>query len=243
MDLLNLFQNHLKLSINDMTKLSGIPKTSVHRMIGSLEQMGFLCKDEDGQYTLGLLFLQFGNLVAERLDIRNISLQVMEKLRDDIGEAVHLVLRDGEETMYIEKLDTHHPVRLFTKIGKKAPLYAGASSRTILAFMPQEEREAYLESVVLKPIGCGTMTDKDKLRASLERSQRDGYSFSRSELENYTAELSVPIFDHTGQAIAALSIAGLEVRFDEEHMPELITKIKAAAHEISSKLGYNGHSY
>ncbi|MFE5317522.1 IclR family transcriptional regulator [Paenibacillus sp. NPDC056579] len=237
MDLLNLFLNHGKLSINEMVQLSGIPKTSVHRMIGSLEEMGFLHKDKDGIYSLGLLFLQFGNLVAERLDIRHIAFPVMEKLRDDIEHAVHLVLRDGQESIYIEKLDTNHPVRLFTKIGKKAPLYAGASSRTILAFLPDEEREAYLNEVELKPIGSGTIAGKEELRASLELTRKRGYSFSQSELENYTAELSAPIFDHSGQIIAALSTAGLEVQFGEEQLPEYIRKVRQAADEISRKLG------
>lgn len=238
MDLLQLFLTHAKLNISEMAKLSGIPKTSVLRMIGSLEEMRFLKKDTEGFYSLGLLFLQYGNLVAERLDIRHIALPVMQQLRDEIQEAIHLVLRDGDESIYIEKLDTDHPVRLFTKIGRKAPLYAGASSRIILAFMPEEEREEYLEATELLRIASGTITDKAQLRQILERSRQEGYSFSRSELENYTAELSAPIFDHTGQIIAALSAAGLEVQFEEERIPELVKEVQQAANEISRKLGY-----
>ncbi|ANS73272.1 IclR family transcriptional regulator [Paenibacillus yonginensis] len=240
MDLLNLFLNHHKLNINEMARLSGIPKTSVHRMIGSLEEMGLLSKDKEGKYSLGLLFLQFGNLVAERLDIRHTALPVMEQLKDDIKEAVHLVLRDGREAIYIEKLDTDHPVRLFTKIGRKAPLYAGASSRVILAFLPEDERESYLKEVNLKPIASGTITDKQVLREALEDARSKGYSFSRSELENYTAELSAPIFDHAGQIIAALSTAGLEVQFDQGRIEQLSVKVRQAADEISQKLGFTG---
>lgn len=237
MDLLNLFLTHTRLTINEISQHSGVPKTSVHRMIGSLEEMGFLHKDKNGQYSLGLMFLQFGNLVAERLDIRHIALPVMQKLRDDVEEAVHLILKDGHESIYIEKLDTDHPVRLFTKIGRKAPLYAGASSRIFLAFMPENEREAYLEEVELKPIGSGTILSKEKLREALELSRQTGCSFSRSELENYTAELSAPIFDHSDQIVAAISIAGLNVRFGEEQMPALILKVKHAADEVSRRLG------
>lgn len=237
MDLLQLFLTYPKLNISEMAKLSGIPKTSVLRMIGSLEEMGFLKKDREGSYSLGLLFLQYGNLVAERLDIRHIALPVMQQLRDDIQEAIHLVLRDGDECIYIEKLDTDHPVRLFTKIGRKAPLYAGASSRIILAFMPELEREEYLEATELQPIASGTITDKAELRQTLERSRHEGYSFSRSELENYTAELSAPIFDHTGQIVAALSAAGLEVQFEEERIAELVQDVQQAANEISRRLG------
>jgi len=244
MDLLHLFLTHSKLTINEMVELSRIPKTSVHRMIGSLEEMGFLTKQADGGYTLGLLFLQFGNLVAERLDIRHSALEAMQRLRDDVNRAVHLAVRDDSFTMYIEKLDTDHPVRLFTKIGKKAPLYAGASSRIILAFMPEAERETYLNEAELKPLGSGTIVDKQNLRQALEQSQKNGYSFSRSELENYTAELAAPIMDHTGQTVAALSIAGLDVQFGDEHLPDLIHKIQQAAYDISLKLGYSvGHPF
>ncbi|GAA3413224.1 IclR family transcriptional regulator [Paenibacillus hodogayensis] len=243
MDLLQLFLTHTKLTITDMVELSHIPKTSVHRMIGSLEEMGFLTKQADGYYTLGLLFLQFGNLVAERLNIRHIALEAMQHLRDDVNRAVHLAVRDDHSTMYIEKLDTDHPVRLFTKIGKKAPLYAGASSRIILAFMPDADRENYLNEVELKPLCSGTIIDKQQLREALVQSQKTGYSFSRSELENYTAELGAPIMDHTGQTIAALSIAGLDVQFGDEQMPDLIQKVQHAAHDISVKLGYTSRPF
>lgn len=237
MDVLNLFLDHPKLSLSDMAQLSGIPKTSVHRMIRSLEEMGFLHKDADGYYALGLMFLQFGHLVAERLDIRNIARPFMQKLRDEVDQAVHLVLRDGDEAIYIEKLDTQHPVRLYTKIGRKAPLYAGAASRIILAFLPDEQRKIYLENVELKPIASGTVTSMARLVELLEQSRRTGYSHSRSELENYTAELSAPIFDHSGQIIAALSIAGLELSFQGEKMPYLIRCVKQAAQDISRQLG------
>jgi len=74
MQILTLFIKHPKLTFTEMMEYSGVPKTSLHRMVGSLEEMGFLTKDEQGYYSLGLLFLQFGQLVANRLDIRNISM-------------------------------------------------------------------------------------------------------------------------------------------------------------------------
>ncbi len=238
MDLLNLFLSHTKLNLNEMIQLSGIPKTSVHRMVGSLEDMGFLQRDHEGKYALGLVFLQFGNLVAERLDIRNIALPIMRELRERVGEAVHLVVKDGRESIYIEKLDTDHPVRLYTKIGRRSPLYAGACSRILLAFMDETEREQYLSEVELLPIGNGTITAKEKLRAVLETSRKKGYSFSLSELENYTAELAAPIFDHNGRLTAGISVAGPEVRFHKDRLPELAEDVMRAANEISHMLGW-----
>jgi DNA-binding IclR family transcriptional regulator len=237
MDILNLFLTHSKLSFNDMVQLSGIPKTSVYRMVLSLEEMGLLDKDEEGKYSLGLLFLQFGHLVAERLDIRQAALPVMKALHDEVGEAVNLIVQDGNEAIYIEKLDTKQRVRLYTAIGRRTPLYAGACSRVILAFLPPHEREEYLAGTELKAIASGTITDKEKLRLLLAESQAAGYTVSRSELENYTSAVAAPIFNHKGEVTAGISIAGLDVNYQEEKLPPLVEKVKAAAREISRKLG------
>lgn len=137
-----------------------MPKTSVYRMVCSLEEMGFLDRDENGMYSLGLLFLQYGHLVSERLDIRKIALPIMEELRDDVDEAVHLIVRQGNEAMYIEKIEGTQTVRLYTAIGRRSPLYAGACARSILTFLPEEERDAYIEQTELVPIASGTIRDK-----------------------------------------------------------------------------------
>jgi DNA-binding IclR family transcriptional regulator len=222
-----------------MVHLSGIPKTSVHRMIGSLEEMGLLSKDEEGKYSLGMLFLEFGQLVADRLDIKQIAYPFMKTLRDEIGEAVNLTIKDNQEAIYVEKLDTIHPVRLFTKIGRRSPLYTGACSRIILAYLSEKEQEDYLNETELHPYGIGTITDKEILQSVLRKSRHDGYAISHSELENHTSSVAAPIFDHTGQVVAGISVAGPDVRFQKEHLPTLIKKVKTAAADISQKLGYS----
>lgn len=237
MAILNLFLTHAKLNLNEVIALLHMPKTSVHRMLTSLEDMQLLDKDEDGYYSLGLLFLQFGQLVAQRLDIRQIALPVMKTLRDEVEEAVNLIVKYGNEAMYIEKQDTNQPVRLYTAIGRKSPLYAG-DSRIILAYLPDKEVEQYLNGIHIQPIGYGTITDKEKLRHMIEETRKNGYTISRSELENYTSAVAAPIYDHKGHVIAGISVAGLDVRFSEDRLPLLIEKVKTAAKDISLKLGY-----
>ncbi|PKG23299.1 IclR family transcriptional regulator [Niallia nealsonii] len=239
-DLLTLFLIHSKLSFNEIIQLTGTPKTSVHRMLGSLEDMGFLDKDEDNLYSLGLLFLQFGQLVADRLDVREIALPVMKKLRDETEEAVNLIIKDGDEAMYVEKLDSTHPVRLYTAVGRRSPLYAGACPRIILAFFPKEEQEQYLKIVDFKAYASGTITDVDKLRLVLEETRQAGYAISKSELEDHTTAIAAPIFNHKGQVVGGLSLAGPDIRFQAERLPEFIKKVKKHAQEVSEKMGYAG---
>lgn len=238
MALLNLFLTEPKLTLSELISLSGMPKTSVHRMVSSLEEMGLLSRDRNGAYTLGLVFLQFGQLVSERLDIRQIAKPVMEELCQEVDEAVHLIMRDGNEAIYVEKIEGTQTVRLYTAIGRRSPLYAGACARSILSFLPQEEIETYIRQTEFVPIGSGTITDPAELLQTISSSLENGYTVSYSELENYTAAIGAPIFNHKGQVAAGISIAGFEARFTKERLPYLTEKVKAAAFQISEKMGY-----
>src|SRR5699024_360776 len=122
MDILNLFIDHTELSFQEIIDLSGIPKTSVYRMLSSLEEMGFLEKGTDLKYRLGMIFLKFGSLVSSRIDIRQIAYPIMKELHDDVEEAVNLSIQQGEDddTIYIEKIDLKQKVRVYTAVGRRS---------------------------------------------------------------------------------------------------------------------------
>lgn len=237
-ELLQLFLSHPFLTLPQVVKLTGQPKTSVHRMLSSLEETGFVRRTADHTYELGFVFLQFGHAVAERLDIRKIALPIMQRLRQEIGEAVNLIVRDGNEAIYVEKVDTTEPVRVFTAIGRRAPLYGGACPRVLLAYMPETERETYFKNVKLEQIANNTITDLKKLREVIAQTREAGYTISHSELYNYTSAVGAPIFDHSGSIAAGLSIVGPENRYGEENLPFYIEKTVTAAQEISERLGW-----
>lgn len=239
MALLHLFLHEPSLTLSELVSKSGMPKTSVHRMVSSLEEMGFLNRDASGAYSLGLVFLEFGQLVADRLDIRKIAKLMMEELCREVDEAVQLIMRDGHEAIYVEKIEGTQTVRLYTAIGRRSPLYAGACARSILSFLPREEIETYINQTELVSIGSGTITDPEKLLQEIDASVQNGYTISYSELENYTAAIGAPIFNHKRQVTAGISIAGFEARFTEDRLPHLTEKVKDAALQISRKIGYS----
>ncbi len=238
MDILNLFVDHAKMSLSELGMHTQIPRTSLLRMLTSLVEMGFLHRDASGNYELGLTFLLFGQLVAERMDIRNIALPVMHRLQQEADEAVNLAINDGNEAIYFEKIDTSHQVKVYTRIGRRAPLYGGACPRILLAFMPDDERERYIEKTDLISYAAGTILDKEDLRRELAEVRRLGYSVSHSELQDFTSAVAAPIYNRNGQVIASLSLAGLTERFKGENLQFLIKLVTAAAREISSRLGW-----
>ncbi len=238
MNILKVFSEHEALSLNEICEITNIPKTSVVRMVSSLEEMGFLVRQEDRKYALGLMFLHFGQLVSERMDVRKIALPIMYNLRDQINEAVNLIIPDGNEAIYVEKVDTSQMVRVYTRIGRRAPFYAGACPRILLAFMPDDRRDQYLDSVDLKKIASGTIVDKYELYQLLSESRKTGYAVSFSELEDGSAAVAAPIRNHEGNVIAAISIAGPESRFREYLLQNLVDRVLQAALQISLKLGW-----
>src|SRR5699024_6610832 len=214
-------------------------KSSVYRMLLSLEVMGFIEKGHDNKYRLGLIFLRFGNLVLSRLDIRQIAYPIMRDLHDELEEAINLSIFQGEdETIYIEKIDLKQTVRLYTAVGRKSPLYAGASSRIMLAHLPADRIDQYLNIVQFKSFAKGTITNKEKLYELIEESKQQGYSVSHSELHDYTSEVAAPIFNHDNEIVASLSVAGMYGNYQADRIEFYAKKLLEATREISKSLGY-----
>jgi len=238
LEILNLFIDYPELTFQEIIELSGMPKTSVYRMLMSLEEIGFLEKGSDAKYRLGLIFLKFGSLVSSRLDIRTIAHPIMKELHEDVEEAINLIVCQGDQAVYIDKIDLKQKVRLYTAIGRKSPLYAGACSRIILSFMSDDDIHDYLRRTELQQYASGTITDKHKLYQSIERARKEGYTLSCSELEDHTCAIAAPIFNHEGEVIAGISIAGMEAHYTEENIKMFAKKVKQAAYDISKCLGY-----
>jgi IclR family transcriptional regulator, KDG regulon repressor len=240
MDILDLFISNPKLSLHEIIQLSGKPKTSIHRILGSFEAIGFLEKDNEGYYHLGLKLLQLGHLVSERLDVSKISLPYMNQLYKEVEETTMLAILRGNESVVVASVEADQPIKLRSKIGEKTPLYAGSSSRIILAFLSEKEQETYISKTTLEKLATNTILDKDELQQVLKEARENGYTISKSEVGDLTVGLSAPIFNHKNMVIAALTIAGVYTNITDEKIPILVKKIKDAAKEISFKLGYKG---
>lgn len=238
MELLYLFTDHAELTFQEIVELSGMPKSSVYRMLLSLEEMKFLEKKEDAKYRLGTIFLTFGRLVSSRMNIRQIAEPIMRQLHSEEHQAVNLAILEGDEAVYIEKIDEFQKVKLYTSVGRRSPLYGGACARAVLSFQSDQFIEQYLERVELKAYTNNTITDRQQLLATIEEAREKGYTISKSELENHTASLAAPIYNSDGKVIGSLSVAGIEIEFSDRAIEHLSKKVKIAAHKISEEIGY-----
>lgn len=230
------------LTLEELCMLAGFSRSTAYRLVVTLEKAGFLQRLSDHgkehRYRLGFKFLELGSMVREQLEVRRVALTHMIELRNRVGDSVQLVVVDGPEGVYVEVVEAIKPVRLYIRPGRRAPLYAGASTRLLLAFMPQQRIAEILKARPPRPHTPATVTDVPKLMEILSRVREDGYALSRAELEPGSAELAVPLRDYTKKVVAALSIAGPLHAYQDEDVKRLLPVLKQAAWEISRGLGY-----
>lgn len=244
LQLLDYFKDRPELTLAELAELDKMPKPTAYRLISSLEASGFLVKtrhtSHDVKYRLGLKLLELGNYVADQLDFRKIALPHMHQLNHQLNEAVHLAVLDGEEAVYVEKVESKKHIRLYSKVGGRTPLYLGSGPKLLLAYSDPQMIEEFLERTELKKITENTITDKEVLAKELEKIRRQGYSHSRAEIYPDTAGFSFPLMNHQGNVIAALVVSMPMIEFDEKMKANVIEKMKITAANISRDLGYRG---
>ncbi|MGP4073375.1 IclR family transcriptional regulator [Piscibacillus sp. B03] len=243
-NLLDCFKNQSSLTLSDLTDISGLPKTTVFRLISSLEETGLIIKDRNSQhevsYRLGLRLLQYGNMVKEGLTYNKIALPYMEELNEQLDELVHLTIEEGDQAVYVETMGSKKPVRLVVKVGQRAPLYAGSAPKVLLAYKSEKEIEHYLDHIEIKKLALNTITEKDDIKKDLKIIRERGYSVSRSEHFKDTVGFSAPIFDYNGNVVAALGVSTPMRELTEQDEEEILKSVIENSEKISKELGYQG---
>jgi len=226
--------------IHEMAKLLSLSPGTVHRLASVLKGKGFLRQDpHTKKYMLGTVFLKLANLVVESLEIAKIAYPYMQKLARETGETVHLNIIDGYERICIESIESSQPLMARMPVGSRSPLYAGASSKCLLAFSPPSFLREYLDRTKLEPISLNTIVDRERLLEELERVRARGYAESFSERVDGLGALSAPILGYGGELLASMSLAVPEIRFkDEELRRSFIQSLCERVREISSLMGY-----
>ncbi|RNF40204.1 IclR family transcriptional regulator [Planococcus salinus] len=244
LQLLDYFKEHPELTLAELATLDKMPKPTTYRLISSLEASGFLTKTKhtshDVKYRLGLKLLELGSYVADQLDFRKIALPHMQQLNQQLNEAVHLAVLEGEEAVYVEKIESKKHIRLYSRVGGRTPLYLGSGPKLLLAYSGPKKIAEFLERTELKKVTDNTITDKAVLAEELEKIRLQGYSHSRAEIYPDTAGFSFPLMDHNGNVIAALVVSVPAIKFNKDTKAVIIEKMRETAANISKDLGYKG---
>lgn len=225
-----------RLTLTDLHKRTGIGISSLQRFVATLVYEGFLIKDEKSKrYQLGLSLFTLGKLVEQESTILAVAEPILKSLSEKIEESVSMSIFDGDQRRCILNYESVHSLTARNHVGDTSPLYAGASAKALLAFLPQEEIDDYLNRIKLVPITTSTVVDRDQLLVELEMIRNQKFVTTKSERIVGACSISTPIIS-LGRPIASIAIIIPNVRFKDEQTELFAAYILKAKREIESQL-------
>lgn len=226
--------------LSELAAAAGQNKATCYRGLQALCRAGLLAREGDG-YRLGFRLVELTERLKAGVHAHRVAVPYMEHLSDRTGQSVQFVVRDRDQAVYLEVVQGTTPVRLYIRPGRRAPLFAGASTRLLLSFLPASERDAILRTNPPRRFTEHTILDRAEFEGRVEETRRTWFAISFGELEPGTAEAAAPVMGPQGEPLAALSVAGMAQPFlDGGERARILGELDASAQAISRRVGYRG---
>lgn len=224
-----------------VAKALNIPTSSLSGLLASLLEQQFLSFNSLTQrYLLGPQILSLAGSYLESFDLVEQSRPIVRKLVKDTEESVAISIRCEDDILTVFKEDSEQLIKRTIQIGERRPLYATASGKAILAFLPEQEIDEYFSSVKLVSVTPKTITDPNKLRKQLEEIRVTGIAYNREEVSDEIIAVAAPIFDLYGMVAASIVVSTPFIRFTAEKEEVIKHCVKEASINLSGKLGFRG---
>jgi DNA-binding IclR family transcriptional regulator len=231
-------QNHLTLV--ELAVKTGLPKPTVFRLANTLVSGGYL-ERVGGGYEVGLRCFSLGNVFRDGVDLRTRALPHLIRLRDETGETVQLAVLSSENVVYIERVfSTNADAYLRSRVGAVLPAYCTGLGKALLAYERPAVVEEFLDRVTFEPLTSSTITSPEQFRTELEATRRRGFAVDDQEREYDVRCIASAVFDHSGRAVAALSVSvpAERLALPIEASP-LVGPVLRTSEAISRALGYD----
>ena len=240
MEVLEIFSrsDEKMIPLQAFVEATGRPKSSVHRMLATLVNLGYLEQPPGASsYRLTLKLWRLGLAGLRGFDLPTVARSDLQTLMQETNETVHLsVPEPNGEIVYISKFESPRSIKVQTQLGLRVPAWCTATGRAILAYRPDLQEAVF--SRPFTPLTDATETDPDKVRAILKKVVRNGYSVARGERHPEMGGLAAPIRDHAGDIVAACGIAAPLFRMSAQFVLQHVDSVLRAADSISAAMGY-----
>jgi DNA-binding IclR family transcriptional regulator len=218
----------------ELAKETGMNHSTVYRILETLEANRFLVKDDaTKKYTLGIRLWELGLRMYDSMKLPELIRPIMKQLMIDTGESVFLTGLDGDEALTLDAMEPDNKVKYSVSLGSRVPLYAGASYRAILAFMPPEKIDNILRGT-LQAYTENTMTDPQQIRETLTEIREKGWAQSSGEYTRDVMAIAVPLFDANDHIVGSLTVSGPKYRFTENDITRHLPLLQQAKEDVSA---------
>jgi IclR family transcriptional regulator, KDG regulon repressor len=235
--LLCFTRDESNLTLTQISERVGIHKSTVHRLLATLESKRFVQRDEAaGTYHLGSRLMEMAFLVLQNNDLQRLAMPYMEHLAAEHRETVDLAILDGADVVYLQVVESPQRVKLAAAPGQRLPAFCTATGKAFLAYLPEEQVQEILKPGLVKYTEH-TMVSLPDLYEDLRHTRERGFAISEQEYEDGINAAGAPILDVNKHPIAVIAIAGPSFRLPHERMLALGSAVRATADTIAGEIG------
>jgi DNA-binding IclR family transcriptional regulator len=237
-------REHRTLSAPELARRFNLPRSTVFRLLTTLENMGFLEKTEGGRdYRLGLAVLRLGFEYLASLELTQLGTPLLQRLCEELRTPCNLVVRDGRSIVYVAKVAPPTPFASSVTVGTRLPAHATVLGRILLADLSLPQLRALFPEARLESFSPNTPETVMALFDMVQADRARGYVLGEGFFESNISTVAAPVRDHSGHVVAALSATITASRIEENRIDEMVRSVRGAADELSSLLNYSpGHS-
>jgi IclR family transcriptional regulator, KDG regulon repressor len=227
------------VGVRDLARRFGYGLNVTQKTLNALRAHEYVRQqDGGGKYVLGFRVVELAMAMLAHIDLRAVAHPHLRALSERIQESVYLGQLDGDEVVYVDRVEPAGEMRVAADIGTRRPLNCTGVGKVLLAFLPDLPLEALLARGAFKGTTPNSLTDLSRLRKELEEVRQLGYAVDREEFMLGIGCVAAPIFDHTGMVKAAVTAVTLAARLNQERLVQVAGEVKATAATISRALGF-----
>ncbi len=232
-----------EVGIAELSKQVGFHVSTCHRLLATLIARGYVRQNpENGRYALGARACHLAESYLGQMDLRRTVRPFLEKLSRETGETANLVILDGREVLYLDKVESPQSLRIFSRIGRRAPLHCTAVGKVLLASRSRENMEALLGRGPLEALTRSTLTSRAELRRELEKVRGQEFALDVEECEDGACCIAAPIRNSRGETVGAVSVSGPSVRMHSQRMQEMVPVVVRMGRDASEQMGFHEKS-
>jgi len=226
-----------KINLEHLAKKTNLPKPTLLRFLNSLISLGYVHKDNNDLYSLTLKMFSMGSNSLSHINLIDIAAPFADELCNYFKETVHMGILDENHAVYVLKRESSYTIRMYSRVGKRIPLYCTAIGKNLLSDLDNSAIKEYIRDTEFIPFTKHTLT-KEELSSQLEQIKNQGWAEDDQEHEEGITCIGASIRDFSGQTVAALSVSWPVFRFKKMNKDEVIEKIVSTCDRISALLGY-----
>jgi len=224
--------------LSDIVDAVGLPKQTVHRLVGQLQLAGLLIREPHARRVqLGSRIERFATLTLMNGPLRKERHAILRSLVESIGETVNLTALAGTDVVYLDRVETSWPLRLLLAPGSLVPLHASASGKLLLSLLPRTQRERLLTLLPLRGFTEHTIVDRRALEEELVETRKRRIGINRAEHLRGMTGVAVPVMVDRQRACAAIALQAPEGRMTLEELLEYVPRMREAAAAMGATFG------